>query len=57
MKCENCRHWKPTGYDYGECHEMKDKVSVDLITGWEGALLNAFETENDFGCVLFKEKE
>ncbi len=57
MRCDECEHWKDvTGYGIGECEKMKEKVDADLTTGWEGAILNTFETEDDFGCVLFEPK-
>jgi hypothetical protein len=57
MRCDNCKFWKNiTSYGIGECNKLKDKVDVDLIEGWDGAYLNTFETEDDFGCILFEEK-
>jgi hypothetical protein len=53
-RCDVCEHWEPTEYGYGKCQQIKDKISVDLTTGWEGAVVNFIETEADFGCNLFE---
>lgn len=56
MKCENCQYWEPTEYGMGKCDEIKLKIEPEIITGYEGAFLHYYETDSDFGCVLFKEK-
>lgn len=49
-RCDVCIHWEPTEYGYGKCQEIRRKIEVDLITGYEGAVVNYIETEADFGC-------
>ena len=46
MKCENCKFWKKTRYNYGECHRYAPRLIVakqmngygveqtDLIPDW-----------------------
>lgn len=43
-------------YDYGKCSEIRNKLFIELITGWDGGVVDYIETEKDFGCVLFKSK-
>jgi hypothetical protein len=53
-RCDMCVHWKPTEYGWGKCSEVRTKLEIDLITGYEGAVVNYIETESDFGCTLFE---
>ena len=52
--CENCLNWKETLYGFGKCSEIGEKLTIELITGWDGGVVDFIETEKDFGCILFK---
>jgi hypothetical protein len=57
QRCDICKNWKPTEYGYGKCKVIQEKTVIDLITGYEGAIVNYIETESDFGCNQFEEIE
>jgi hypothetical protein len=62
MKCGTCKFWtRSTEYgdsvpDDGECSTINEKVTADVHYGWDGGYIHAYETEEDFGCVLWQEK-
>lgn len=41
----------------GECEKIKDKIEIELVTGWDGGYVKIIETEADFGCSLFDDIE
>ena len=62
--CKTCKFWKQnSNWNYegavnsGYCSELNDKITIYLQLGWEGGYVDKIETEEDFGCVLHKEKE
>jgi hypothetical protein len=61
--CGNCKHWrKTTNYDStvvpndGECSMIHEKVTAEVEYGWDGGIVRGYETEEDFGCNLWKEE-
>jgi hypothetical protein len=50
--CETCNYWEPTVYGLGKCSKIRDKIDIELITGWDGGYVDYIETESDFGCNL-----
>lgn len=52
-KCKTCIHWNKTNYSDGLCSEIKEKVYIDVKGD---GYLDYIETEEDFGCTLWKEK-
>jgi hypothetical protein len=56
-KCCNCKYWKPTLYDMGECKKINEKIEIELATGWDGGYVRVIETGSDFGCNLFEKLE
>ena len=54
--CNECKYWKATLYSMGECEKIKEKIVVELVTGWDGGYVKCIETDYDFGCKLFEEK-
>lgn len=60
VRCCNCKHWEEyrNGFGFGTCKDnLGEKVSIELITGWEGGYVDSIETESDFFCANFKEKK
>lgn len=57
QRCDGCKHWKSTLYQMGECEKIKDKIEIELVTGWDGGYVKIIETEADFGCSLFDDIE
>lgn len=62
MNCGTCKFWHSfTNYEnvsnIGECNEIKEKVTADVTYGWSGGYIDRYETEEDFGCTLWKAKE
>lgn len=55
--CETCKHWKFFRYDYGSCSKIEEKIEIQLVTGWDGGYVKEIETEKDFGCTLWEEKD
>jgi len=60
--CGTCKFWtKNTQYygassNEGKCSELSNKVTIDVRYGWDGGYIAAYETEEDFGCVLWQHK-
>jgi len=40
----------------GECHEIKNTLDFNLITGLDGGYVESVETPESFSCILFKKK-
>lgn len=57
QRCDVCKHWKYTCYSMGECEKIKEKINIDLVTGWDGGYVDAIETDADFACNQFEEIE
>lgn len=61
MFCKTCKFWTQssnyTGIpNEGVCGEIGEKLTVDVKYGWDGGYIVAYETEEDFGCVLWQQK-
>ncbi|MFO1442943.1 hypothetical protein KDN24_06895 [Bacillus sp. Bva_UNVM-123] len=56
-QCEACKHWKYTCYSMGECAKIKEKLTIDLVTGWDGGYVNVIETDADFCCNQFEKRD
>ncbi|EST11268.1 hypothetical protein P343_12725 [Sporolactobacillus laevolacticus DSM 442] len=54
--CKTCKFWHSDDQYSGICEKIMDKVEVELVTGWDGGYVKHFETDNDFGCVLWEKK-
>jgi len=61
--CKTCKYWEQrTFYVYsgaindGKCSKIKNKITIELQTGWEGGYVDYIETESDFGCTLHETK-
>lgn len=60
--CRTCKFWEKTT-DFigvpndGVCGAIKQKVTADLVTGWDGGYVRSYETEEDFCCSLYVVKE
>jgi C4-type Zn-finger protein len=51
--CENCKYWENPDGTYGECKQMKKKVSVEVETQVDSSYwLQTFLTDRYFGCIL-----
>uniref|UniRef100_A0A6M3LTI2 Uncharacterized protein n=1 Tax=viral metagenome TaxID=1070528 RepID=A0A6M3LTI2_9ZZZZ len=63
MRCDTCKDWlRNTEYDhvseYGKCYALpNDRFEVELRTGWDGGMVDYIETQNDFFCAEYKDKE
>ena len=62
MLCKYCIFWSQTThydgpYNEGKCSVIHTKLSITLKTGWDGGFVGYIETEEYFGCTLFKEKK
>jgi hypothetical protein len=60
--CGTCKYWKAfTQYENvpntGDCSEISEKVNAEVEYGWDGGFVRAYETEEDFGCNLWKKKD
>lgn len=55
--CTTCEYWKEGLYGFGVCSEINSKVEAMVTYGWDGGVVDCYETENDFGCNLHKVKE
>jgi hypothetical protein len=51
-RCDICTFWEPTDMGYGKCLMIKEKIEIELVTGWDGGYVKHIETEADFGCNL-----
>lgn len=64
-RCKTCKYWKQTThYQYdgaindGRCTKLPgDKMTIELVTGWDGGYVDFVETTSDFGCILHESKE
>lgn len=55
--CAYCKHWVMTDEYTGECEKIRDYISVNIVTGSEGGYVNSIETEPDFRCKGFEERD
>lgn len=55
--CDKCIHWKKFAYQTGDCTKIREKIDIELVTGWDGGYVKAIETEADFGCNQFEDLE
>ncbi len=61
MCCRDCCHWEQStkwdhdgAINYGCCSEhMGLKVQFELISGWNGGVVDKVETEEDFFCANY----
>jgi len=61
MKCESCKYWEQTTFyvydkvvNQGQCKQIRDKIEIELHTGWDGGYVMYVETDSDFGCNLYE---
>ena len=57
--CGTCKYWtKTSNYgcvtNDGECKEIREKITIELCTGWDGGYVDYIETEEDFCCSLYE---
>jgi hypothetical protein len=55
--CKNCNYWSYTGYTFGTCDKISESLCIEIVSGFDGGYVNNIETDCDFGCNLFEEKE
>lgn len=55
QRCDVCKHWESFDIGFGICTKIREKIEVELVTGWDGGHVKNIETEADFGCNLFEE--
>lgn len=61
--CGTCKYWTKTN-DYGGtisadglCSEIENKLTININYGYEGGYIEGYETDECFGCILWKLKE
>ncbi len=63
--CKNCKYWTKNRFykflpedQIGECSELKisDMIDIELQTGRDGAFVKEIETNANFFCALFEDK-
>jgi len=66
--CKDCKHWKHTNWNYGECSPMLDGMGIHYLAeerkdlycfgfiGFSGKTVSCL-SGSDFGCIHWEEKE